>query len=111
MTSRQDLFSYTADGDTKTAKYKRAKKEQEAVRTLQEVGEIVGMSAASVGGVETRALKKLVYGFRQRGFSYYESILAVQSLIGVKDPRVILRVLPDEFTEIAGQELKNQNIS
>lgn len=110
MATQERLYSY-GEETSPTHKKKRKTKHTEAVRTLKEVGEIVGNTASHVGHLERVAIKKLVLGLKDKGLSYTQSILAVQKFLGVNDPRIILDCLDEDYIENTRQFAKKLDIS
>ena len=110
MVTQQTLYGYSEE-ITQKQKKKRATKHSEALLTLKEVGAIVGMEPACVGRVEKRVIKKLTMGLQEKGFSYTQSILAVQKFLGVNDPRIILDCLDEDYIEKTRQFAKKLDIS
>jgi hypothetical protein len=101
---------YTEEESSKTKKYQKRKKTNEAKMTLQEIGDLMGIMPGSVQAAEKRGIKKLVMGLKERGCSFCESILAVQKLLGVNDPRVVLDCLDEDYIEKTRQFAKKTNI-
>lgn len=111
MATQERLYSY-GEETSPTHKKNRAMKRNEATRTLQETADILGMaSAAAVGQSEKRAIKKLVVGLTDRGIPYTTAILAIQKLLNVNNPRVVLDCLPEDYLEKTRQFAKKLDIS